>query len=154
MAIAAFVFSIPSTVLAWILLLVYMPDTVAAQVILALLLAINLVGLALFQIPWCCQKGPCFLYTAGGFAVILFLAMLALGLAVGPILGYSVYMIITCAFGYASAICWAIAAVLMFIYVRSVKQAESKQEPNNNKAASEVDLEKQQASAVVDAFEP
>jgi len=146
MAIAAVVFSILSTVLAWILLAVYMLDTVAAQVILALLLAINLVGLVLFQIPWCCQKGPCFLYTAGGFAVILFLAMLALGLAVGPTVGYSVYMIIMWAFGNAGAICWLVSAVLMFVHVRSVEQAESKQEQaNKDNAASDVDLKKQQA---------
>ena len=55
MAIAAFIFSITSVVLAWFQ---FWYPYVGGAVALALLLVANIVGVVLFQIRCCCQKGP------------------------------------------------------------------------------------------------
>ena len=143
LAIVAFCFSIPSVVLAFLLGGFGLYSFVASYVVLAILLAGNIVGLVLFQIPWCSQKGPGFLYTAGGFAILLTAAMLYVGISEGLYLQYSFLTIISCVFGVVGAIGWVVAAVLTFLHVRSVKQAESEQEPS--KPQADPDVEAQQA---------
>jgi len=110
-----------------------------------LALVINIIGLVLFQIPWCCRKGRCFLYTAGGFAVFLSLGMLALGIT----MVFYFYVPLICAFAVVGGILWAVAATLIFVYVGSYAESEQAQQPNNNNADVElVDVEQQQASTV------
>ena len=108
-----------------------------------LALVINIIGLVLFQIPWCCRKGRCFLYTAGGFAVFLSLGMLALGIT----MVFYFYVPLICAFAVVGGILWAVAATLIFVYVGSYAESEQAQQPNNNNADVEL-VEQQQASTV------
>ena len=111
---------------------------------LLLALVINIAGLVMFQIPWCCRQTRCFLYTAGGLAVFLSLGMLVLGITM---VSYF-YVTLTCAFAVVGGILWAVAATLTFVYVGSYAESEQAQQPNNNNADVElVDVE-QQASTV------
>ena len=50
--------------------------------------------------------------------------------------GMDILMVLEIAFGFAGVICWAAAAFMTFLHIRSVKQAESEQEPSKPQAAA------------------
>ena len=138
-AIAAFVISIPALFLTWFLLPFYPINIgISYEILPPVVLVINIVGLVLFQIPWCCRQGRCFLFTAGCFAVFLSLSTLIITIfaAVECSIYFSVEGWIAFAFGLVGAILWTVAASLMFVFVWSDRQTELEQERNNYLQAS------------------
>lgn len=137
LAIVAFVFSVPSTILTgftfWI----------AGIVFCSIVLIMNIVGLVLFQIPWCCRKGCCFLNGAAGVAVFLSVSMLVISIYAALVFDNSFlplgYIIGT--LGAVGAILWAVAATQMFVFVRSGRHAEWEKE--HNERASDVGVAEQ-----------
>ena len=59
-----------------------------------------------------------------------------LNLSVGVLLSRTPCRCGEIAFGFAGVICWAAAAFMTFLHIRSVKQAESEQEPSKPQAAA------------------
>ena len=112
--------------LTWFLLTYYPINVGTSYVILPLVLIINIVGLVLFQIPWCCRQRRCFLFTAGCFAAFLSLSMLTITIvtALESSIYFSVEGWIAFAFGVVGAILWTVAASLTFFFVWSDRQAE------------------------------